>query len=169
MSSSGSRRPRGTATSSPFATPWRARSAPLDRDDLDRLGHAFERLRPLFSRAERGTEAAEGLRAHQDLARRRSGTDPRRDVHALAAVVARIPRRPERAARVGADAHVRRDDLRAERALDRDRGVDRGLGVLERREEAVAGLLHDLAASLRDALANELVVAGEQSLPLVVP
>src|SRR6188508_2436679 len=136
MSSSGSRRPRGTATSSPSATPWRARSAPLDRDDLDRLGDALERLGPLLTRAERGAQAVEGLRADEDLARRRGRPDPRRDVHALPAVIARVPRRAERAARVSTDADVRRDDLRSERTLDGDRGVDRGLGVLERREEA---------------------------------
>ena len=42
-------------------------------------------------------------------------------------------------------------------------------GILERREEAVARLLDDLAAGVGDALAHELVVAREQPLPLVVP
>ena len=87
---------------------------------------------------------------------------------ALAAVVGASALGAERLAGVGADPHVRRDDLVAERALDRDRGVERRLRVLERREEAVAGLLHDLAAALQDPLAHELVVAREQLPPLLV-
>ena len=104
----------------------------------------------------------------EDLARLRRRADPRRNVHSLAAVVGRLGLGPERTARVCADSDVGSDDLVGERALDPYGRVDRGLWILERREEAVAGLLDDLAAGVRDALAHELVVAREQALPLVV-
>ena len=41
-------------------------------------------------------------------------------------------------------------------------------GLCERREEAVAGLLNDLAAAVGDLLLEQLVVPGEQLLPLLV-
>src|SRR6185436_12996496 len=51
---------------------------------------------------------------------------------------------------------------------DRNRCLDRRLRVVEGGEEAVAGALDDLAALVDDPLAQDLVVAREQSLPLLV-
>src|SRR5262249_12209318 len=74
----------------------------------------------------------------------------------------------ERLTGVRSDPDVGRDDLGLERALDADRRLERGLRGRERREEAVAGLLDDLAAGAGDLLFEHLVVPREQLLPLLV-
>jgi hypothetical protein len=74
----------------------------------------------------------------------------------------------ERIARVGSDPDVWSDDLRLERALDGDGRLERSPRSGEGGEEAVSGLLDDLAAALGDLLLEQSVVALEQLPPFLV-
>ena len=71
-----------------------------------------------------------------------------------------------------ADAHRGREalclPLIGEPALDRDRGVDRAIRVVEGQEEAVACGLDLLAPVLGDDRPKRLVVPAEEPLPALV-
>src|SRR5215218_3713541 len=95
-----------------------------------------------------------------------SRADSRGNVHALPAVIREVGVRVERPSGVCSDPDVRRHDLGIECPLNRDGSLDRCLRIVERREEAVAGPLDHLSAALDDPLADQLVVAREQPLPL---
>src|SRR5918993_383612 len=86
----------------------------------------------------------------------------------LAAVAVRAPVFLEARTRVRPDPHVGGDDLRVESALDRNRRLDRRPRGDEDGKKSVAGLLRDLAAELDDLPANDVVVPGQELLPLVV-
>src|SRR5829696_6786663 len=87
-------------------------------------------------------------------------------MNGLAAVGVEVPVALEGASRVRADPDIGRDDLGIESSLDCDGGLDCRLRAVEGGEEAVPRLLDHLAAAVDDSVAEQLVVPGEQPLPL---
>ena len=101
-------------------------------------------------------EPLDGRLAYEDLAPGGGGADARGRVHALAVVV--LPRL-ERPVSVDADADVELEVL-VDRPLDRDRRPDRVLALVEGGEEAVPGVVDDLALEVGEDRAEGVVVAA---------
>src|SRR4029079_909380 len=105
-------------------------STPVDRDAVDRHGHALQLDRATAGLAKRAPRVSKRLAADEDLTARGGRFDACREVDAAAGVVEPVP---VCLRSMDPDPQRRRKALAAtlfvEPALDRDRGLDRVVGV----------------------------------------
>src|SRR5207248_11329933 len=129
----------------------------------DGLLHSFELDRPGIARRELGERLERGA-ATEDLPAARRRPDPRGRVDAPAA---EVPLALERPVGVDPDPDVE-GEVPIGGTLYGDRRLDRRLRILERDEEAVAGVVDDLAVVLPEDPPQRLVVAAHDVRPVAI-